>query len=87
LGRLNGEHKARGVALYTPQRKIKIIEISLPQGRLGGEHKARGFTVYTPQRKTRMVGENPSRRVGLAGSTRLAASLSTPHRMSLIFKV
>jgi hypothetical protein len=70
-GRLGGEHKACGVALYTPRRRI--------QGRLGEEHKAHGFALYTPQRKTRMIGENPSRRVGLMGSTRLAASLSTPH--------
>jgi hypothetical protein len=79
LGRLGGEHKTRGFTLYTPWRRIQIIGRSLPQGRLGGEHKAHGFALYTPQIKIRMVGENPSRMIGLAGSTRLAVSLSTPH--------
>jgi hypothetical protein len=58
---------------------MQIIGRALPQGRLGREHKAHGFALYIPQRKTRMIGENPSHRVGLAGSTRLVASLSTPH--------
>jgi hypothetical protein len=47
--RLGGEHKARGVAIYTPRRKIQRIRRSLPQGRLDREHKARGFALYTPR--------------------------------------